>query len=306
MTCISSALTGEQVDAYFERIQLPKAYHRNQDPTLDLSFLSRLQGYHVSAIPYENLSLHYAKSVKVSLDVAELHKKLVQRRRGGYCMENNILFHHVLLFLGFEVYLAGARLFRVGDGRLAGWSGWEHSVNIVTLGPQRYLVDVGYGGNGPRSPLPLIGGPVHENIGTQTMRLAYEPLPGSRQRQWIYYTRNAEDQPWIHNYAFTEMEFFQRDFEVMNFFTSCHSDCFLASHLLVVKYLREGDEVYGKIVLDDDKIKKNEGGKNVLVQTCMTERARVEALKDLFGIELTEEEQNGIQGRMSALAMSDN
>ncbi|GMG29994.1 unnamed protein product [Aspergillus oryzae var. brunneus] len=155
------------------------------------------------------------------------------------------------------------------------------------------------------SPLPLVEGPVHENIGTQTMRLAYEPLPGSRQRQWIYYTRNAEDQLWIHNYAFTEMEFFQRDFELMSFFTSCHSDCFLTSHLLVVKYLREGDEVYGKIVLDDDKIKKNDGGKNVLLQTCMTERARVEALKDQFGIELTEEEQNGIQGRMSALATSD-
>ncbi|KJK66050.1 N-acetyltransferase [Aspergillus parasiticus SU-1] len=152
---------------------------------------------------------------------------------------------------------------------------------------------------------PAIEGPIHENIGTQTMRLAYEPLPGSCQRQWIYYTCNAEDQPWIHNYAFTEMESFQRDFEVMNFFTSCHSDCFLTSHLLVVKYLREGDEVYGKIVLDDDKIKKNEGGKNVLVQTYMTEKARVEALKDQFGIELTEEEQNGIQGRMSALVMSD-
>ncbi|KAE8143422.1 arylamine N-acetyltransferase 1 [Aspergillus pseudotamarii] len=305
MTSISSALTVEQVDAYFERIQLPKAYRRDQHPALDLSFLSRLQGYHVTAIPYENLSLHYAKDVKVSLDVAELHKKLVLRRRGGYCMENNILFHHVLLFLGFEGYLAGARLFRVGDGKSAGWSGWEHSVNIVTLDQQKYLVDVGYGGNGPRSPLPLVKGSIHKNIGTQTMRLVYEPLPGSRQRQWIYQTRNAEDQPWIHNYTFTEIEFFQRDFEVMSFFTSCHSDCFLTTHLLVVKYLREGDEVYGKIVLDDDKVKKNQGGKNVLVQMCMTERERVKALKDQFGIELTEEEQKGIQGRMSALAIRD-
>ncbi|KAB8265341.1 arylamine N-acetyltransferase 1 [Aspergillus pseudonomiae] len=304
MTSICSALTGVQVDAYFERIQLPTSYRRGQGPTLDLPFLSRLQGYHVSAIPYENLSLHYAKDVKVSLDVAELYKKLVQRRRGGYCMENNILFHHVLLFLGFDVYLTGARLFRVGNGKPAGWSGWEHSVNIVTLDQQRYLVDVGYGGNGPRSPLPLVDGPIHENIGTQTMRLVYEPLPGSRQRQWNYQTRNAEDQPWIHNYAFTEMEFFQRDFEVMNFFTSYHSDCFLTSHLLVVKYLREGDEVYGKMVFDGDKIKKNEGGKNILVQTCMSERERVDALRDQFGIELTEDEQNGIQGRMSALPMS--
>ncbi|KAE8333382.1 hypothetical protein BDV39DRAFT_165686 [Aspergillus sergii] len=124
MTSISSALTGEQMDAYFERIQLPKAYGGDQCPALDLSFLCRLQGYPVSAIPYENLSLHYAKDAKVSLDVAELHRKLVQRCRGGYCMEINILFQHVLLFLGFEVYLAGARLFRVGDGKPAAWSGW--------------------------------------------------------------------------------------------------------------------------------------------------------------------------------------
>ncbi|KAE8422452.1 arylamine N-acetyltransferase 1 [Aspergillus pseudocaelatus] len=259
MTSICSALTGEQVDAYFERVQLPKTYRRDQHPALDLSFLSKLQGYHVTAIPYENLSLHYAKNVKVSLDVAELHKKLVRL----------------------------------------------HSVNIVTLDQQRYLIDVGYGGNGPRCPLPLVKGSIHKNIGTQTMRLVYEPLPGSRQRQWIYQNRNAEGQPWIHNYAFTEIEFFQRDFEVMSFFTSCHSDCFLTSHLLVVKYLRERDEVYGEIVLDDDKVKKNQGGKNVLVHMCMTERERVKALKDQFGIELTEEEQKGIQGRMSALAMRD-
>ncbi|KAE8378455.1 arylamine N-acetyltransferase 1 [Aspergillus bertholletiae] len=304
MTADCSALTGEQVDAYLERIQLPNAYRRDQHPTLDLSFLSRLQGYHISAIPYENLSLHYAKVVKVSLDVAELHRKLVQRRRGGYCMENNILFHHVLLFLGFEVYLTGARLFRVRDGKPAGWSGWEHSVNIIIFGQQRYLIDVGYGGNGPRSPLPLVDGSTRKNIGTQAIRLVYEPLPGSRQRQWIYQVRNAEDQPWIHNYAFTEMEFFQRDFEVMSFFTSHHSDCFLTSHVLVVRYLRAGDEVYGKIVLEDDKIKKNEGGKNMLVQTCMSERERVEVLRDQFGIELTEKEQKGIQGRISALAIS--
>lgn len=120
MTSTYSCITGEQIDAYFERIKLPKSYHRDQHPTLDLSFLSALQGHHVSTIPYENLSLHYAKKVHVSLDVVDLYKKLVERSRGGYCMENNIFFHHVLLFLGFQVYITGARLFREGSG----WSGW--------------------------------------------------------------------------------------------------------------------------------------------------------------------------------------
>lgn len=114
----------EQVDQYFKRIQLPKHYYHDQHPALDIDLLSALQACHITAIPYENLSLHYAESVSLSLDVSEIHEKLVQRRRGGYCMENNILFYHVLLFLGFRVYVTGARLFRGGTDKLSGWSGW--------------------------------------------------------------------------------------------------------------------------------------------------------------------------------------
>ena len=131
----------------------------------------------------------------------------------------------------------------------------------------------------------------------------HESLPGSSQRQWIYQFRNSEDLPWTPGYGFTEIEFFQHDFEVMNFFTSQSSGCFLTSHLLVVKFLREGEEVYGKITLYDDKVKKNIGGNNMVVHTCVTEPERVKVLEDQFGVILTEEEQKGIEGRIPALPM---
>ncbi|KAL4986802.1 arylamine N-acetyltransferase 1 [Aspergillus falconensis] len=298
------SLSAEQVDQYFARIQLPRRYHRDQLPALDINFLSELQACHITTIPYENLSLHYAQRVTVSLDASTIHHKLVQRRRGGYCMENNILFNQVLLFLGFQAYLTGARLFRDGKGKLCGWSGWEHSVNIVTFPDRtRYLVDVGYGGNGPIMPLPFLEGLVHQNIGTQTMRLVRGTFPNSFQEQWVYQFRNTEDQAWTPGYAFTEVEFFLRDFEVMNFFTSHSPECFLTSNVLVVKFIREGDNVQGKIILDNDKVKMYLGSKSTIVQACKTESERLEVLENYFGIELRREERDGIRGRASSLAV---
>ena len=317
-----SLLTRQQIDEYCERIQLPAHYQFDRIHVPDLKLLSVLQAHHITAIPYENLSLHYAKDVNISLDVSNIHAKLVRRRRGGYCMENNILFHHVLLFFGFPVMLTGARLFRGTEGRLSGWSGWyvsvcknchhlkatltyirEHSVNIVSLPDQsRILADVGYGGHGPKCPLPLTNGLVTQNIGTQSVRLIQDSLPGSNQLAWIYQTRMADDQPWSPGYSFTEIEFFLRDFEVMSFFTSRSADCFLTTHLLVVMFLREEDRVYGKVVLDHDKVKKNIGWKNEVVQCFSDEEERIKGLQDHFGIELTDEEQSGIRSRPSAFS----
>ncbi|KAJ5698097.1 arylamine N-acetyltransferase 1 [Penicillium macrosclerotiorum] len=301
MTTPHSLLSAEQIDQYFERIQLPAQY-RNNRPALTPQFLFALQAHHITAIPYENLSLHYAFDVQVDLNVSCIHTKLVQRRRGGYCMENNILAYHVLLFLGFEVYLTGARLFRKMESPLGGWSGWEHSVNLITLPDQsRYLFDVGYGGNGPRCPLTLSNGNVTPNLGSQCVRLVRDSLPGSRQQMWMYQFRNADDQDWISGYAFSEIEFFLRDFEVMNFFTSRSPGCFLTSKLLVVMFLRDEERIYGKIVLDHDQVKRNLGGKSEVIQICYTEDERVEALEKYFGLHILVEEKAAIKGKSSSL-----
>lgn len=120
-----SALSVDKVDSYLQHIQLPRQYWPHQKPPLNNNTLSALQTFHLSTIPYENLSLHYAKNVEISLKVDDIHRKFVDKRRGGYCMENNIFFYHVLRFFGFRVYLTGARLHRTGDAaQPAEWTGW--------------------------------------------------------------------------------------------------------------------------------------------------------------------------------------
>lgn len=178
-------------------------------------------------------------------------------------------------------------------------------MNIVTLkSGVQYMVDVGYGGDGPTIPLPLTADMVTPNIGTQELRLLYGNVPGLSDRRkdiWTYQFRNSVDQPWKPAYAFFEIEFFRQDFEVMNFYTSRSASCFLTSRLLVIRFLRKERKVYGKIILDQEKVKENQGGKTVLIKTCQTENERIRALRDHFDINLTETEKRAIFGKDSAI-----
>ena len=75
----------------------------------NLDILRTLQACHLCTVPFESLALHYAKHPQISIDARDVYEKLVTRRRGGYCMEQNTLLYHILKALGFSVYCAGAR-----------------------------------------------------------------------------------------------------------------------------------------------------------------------------------------------------
>ena len=88
------------------------------------------------------------------LDVASLEQKLVQRRRGGYCFEQNGFFLAALRQIGFAV--AGL------EGRVRSGVPAEvvtartHMAIRVTLAGEHYLADVGFGGLAPTRPLKLV------------------------------------------------------------------------------------------------------------------------------------------------------
>jgi arylamine N-acetyltransferase len=168
------------------------------------------------------------------------------------------------------------------------------------------MVDVCFGGDGAKQPLPLIRHHITSNIGTQELRLEYDRIPElvdqtQDQRMWIYQYRNNPDQPWNSFYCFSEKEFLHADFEVMNFFTSQHPSSFQTFTVVIVKFLRRGSDIYGKVMLVNGDVKQNLGGKTKLIRSCRTENERVEALKEVFGITLTEEEKDGIKGRVTDL-----
>lgn len=181
-------------------------------------------------------------------------------------------------------------------------------MNIVTLADRaRYMVDIGYGGDGATKPVPLVDGQVLHNLGAQEIRLVHDNIPAQADRSrklWIYQYRNGAGMPWNSNYAFGEFEFTEPDFRVMNYYTSTSPDSFQTHAPLVVRFLRRGGEVYGKVMMFGAEVKRNLGGRTELVQTCETEGERVEALEKWFGIVLTEEEREGIRGVRSELPRS--
>lgn len=135
--------------AYFERID----YHDTADPTLDV--LQNLVTAHTRTIPFENLDPLLGRPID-DLSPEALADKLVRRRRGGYCYEHNGLFGCVLAELGFGVRRFAARVvWTLAPG--APVPPQIHTLLAVTLpgDQQPYLVDVGFGGQTPTSPILL-------------------------------------------------------------------------------------------------------------------------------------------------------
>jgi len=65
----------------------------------DLTTLRAVHALHVAAIPFENLSPFLGQAVP--LDMEALVAKIIKRRRGGYCYEQNGLFKWILEELGY-------------------------------------------------------------------------------------------------------------------------------------------------------------------------------------------------------------
>ena len=67
--------------------------------------------------------------------------------------------------------------------------------------------------------------------------------------------------------------------------------------VLIVRFLREGESVVGKVMLVNGEVKRNMGGKTETVMVCRTEAERVHAMEEYFGISLTVEEKDSVSGR---------
>ena len=108
--------SSDQIDQYLRRISFPIHKYPNIEPKfartdIGLAYLEKLMRYQLSAIPFENLSLHYSQHPCVSLNDDDIFRKLVQDGRGGYCMELNFLFGKVLRTSKCEIMIKQVNFF---------------------------------------------------------------------------------------------------------------------------------------------------------------------------------------------------
>jgi len=114
--------TSEQVARYLNRIGWATEFSETPG---SLEHLSRLMLLHIAAVPFECLDLHYSTTHALSLNPDHLYEKIVERGRGGYCMETNTLFATVLRTFGYNLIHAGGRISDATSGRPGGgYQGW--------------------------------------------------------------------------------------------------------------------------------------------------------------------------------------
>jgi N-hydroxyarylamine O-acetyltransferase len=200
---ISSDGSRLDLSAYLRRIGLEGAIG---EP--DLEQLRRLQAAHLEAVPFENFDQRLGRPVL--LDLASLQDKIVRRRRGGYCFEQNTLFAAVLRQLGYRVECLEARVRPLGASAPLPRT---HMLLRVEIEGRAWLADVGFGVDGPFYPVPFAGETVAEPVG------AYQIVP---EGNGVLVLRGTTGGAWRDLYAFRVEPVLPVDFEIAHYYTATH------------------------------------------------------------------------------------
>ncbi|KAK5658031.1 hypothetical protein OQA88_2586 [Cercophora sp. LCS_1] len=304
--------TKEQLARYYEHIgftpsEVPVDVTEDELNLWKLKQLTQIQYRHMERVPFESLYLHYTRHRTLSLDPQDLYDKVVNKGRGGYCMEINQFFAVILRTAGFNIMTAGGRVL------IAGVDGWNHQVTIVTIGNQKYLVDVAFGSGCSLSPVPLQDGIEFELVAPARGKLEYRALTthtNQDQRVWVYSFQEAPPAPWLPKYCFVEIEFFPADFAVMNQRTMAAPQSFFVQNVMCVRTVLGGPPEDPKpvatLILFRNYLKRISRGQEEVLATFKLEEERIAALKEWFNIDISPAERNAIRGLPTELRASYN
>lgn len=308
----------EQLSRYFDRVAFPssKRVYSVAELSRDekLAYLGLLQKHQLVKVPWENLTQHYSWHRTVRVHPGHLFEKIVHNAgRGGYCMEVNFFFHHVLVSLGFDVYMAGARIYSPPKRK---YGGWTHVVNVVTMAGKKYLLDGGMGPNGPDHPMPMVDGAVVEQIPPAQTRVTLETLPqhlDRSQKVWVFSYRYDDAKDWTPVYCFVDLEFLPEDIEAMNWDPWVNPRTFFTHKVVCVRFSTDKEltgpvkpgsatedalegEINGTMTLNHEVFKWRRNGKKIVEIRFETDRQRVDVLRDYYGIVLSDDDQQSVLG----------
>lgn len=216
---------GCDVQKYFERIGY---FGRRQ---ADIETLAALQEKHVLSVPYENLEIMERKPL--TLDIPCLYKKIVERRRGGYCFELNGLFAWLLEELGFDIVQHFGRWLR---GEPLAYPARRHRVLRVRLDGREYLCDVGVGMPAPRRPLLFEFDTVQAQNGEE-----YRIIRDEINIYVVQYM--SRDGGWKNLYSFNDDPCIPIDFFLPHYYCTTHPDSPFLNMTMVYIRTEQGRDV---------------------------------------------------------------
>lgn len=203
-------------DAWFKRI----GYSGSTTPTLET--LNGLILAHSHSISYETLDIMLGRPPK--LDVATLQSKMIARRRGGYCFEQNMLFRAGLRSLGYRITSLQGRVVRglaIDAPRPA-----IHMLLQVELPDGMYLADVGFGNLAPTRALRLVP-QIEQETPHELMR--FIDVDGELTLQ------ARLNHGWQHIYRVIPYPRYDGEYEITNWYTATHPDTPYQGNIIVAK-----------------------------------------------------------------------
>jgi N-hydroxyarylamine O-acetyltransferase len=202
--------------AWLERI----GYTGPLEPTL--GSLHQLIFAHSHAIAYESLDIMLGRTPK--LDLGSLQRKMISGGRGGYCLEQNMLFREGLRSLGYKITSLQGRVVRgmvIDAPRPA-----IHMLLQVDLPEGPYLADVGFGNLAPTSAL-LLQPRVEQETPHEPMR--FIDVGGELTLQ-----AKLRD-TWEHIYRVIPYPRYDGEYEITNWYTGTHPDAPYQSNIIAAR-----------------------------------------------------------------------
>jgi len=188
-------------------------------PTASTASLDAIARLHTATIPFEDLNPFLG--LPVSLELADIERKLVDESRGGYCFEQNRLLAEVLGAIGFEVECLAARvLWGQPDDTITMRS---HMVLKVHTPDGPRLADVGFGSNSLSASLAL-----EDGLAQATPHGTYQLA----RRGDTWFSRVQVQGEWTTLYRFDLQAQHPVDYEAPNHYTATHPKSHFTTNLI--------------------------------------------------------------------------
>lgn len=230
----------ELTTAYLDALGLTRG-----DPTPAL--LAEIVRRHVATFAFTSVGPRLGDELPLEPDA--LLDRIVVRRRGGYCFEQNGLLFEVLGELGYDPRLVLGRVLLSGNPH----PGLTHRISVVELGGRSHVVDVGFGAPGPHLPVPIGG----EEVGSSWRRFRVVEL---RPGHWTMQTRSEDD--WLSLYRFELLEYGASDCEVGHFYSHRHPAATFVRTLVASRIL---DDEVRSLAGRDYRVIRADGEQRTLV-----------------------------------------
>lgn len=257
----AAVLGNAELRAYLGRIGHP------WPGAVDEAALQALHLAHATHIPFENLDILLKRPI--AIDPASLFDKLVVRKRGGYCFEQNLLFAGVLEKLGFAFTPLAARVRYRSHAVLPR----THMLLLVHFPGGDWIADVGFGGEGLLLPIPL-----REDMDSRHYAWTYRVTRESG--MWLLQSRR--DDAWMDLYAFTTEPQHPADYEMANYYMSTHPNSRFVQTLTVQLTTPGIRHVLRNLELTEDR------GSSSTSRMLSGEEERLQVLDGVFGLHFPE------------------